>query len=205
MFSVVWPEAAGIHHLKYQNPPSLSDWFTGLWHTCFSFFHFLPSLPSIPAFPFRLLFPSLFPLIYFLLFVSPLQINSYFKLPYASLFFPSPHFFSHSLTPLFFPFMTLSVFLSLHISLSLLLPALSLSPSSFDGLVVGGTDSARLELLSQCEMGCCGDDMSHFTLDWWCVWEVERDGERERELECRVQGSGEFTKRYRSMQTIGHH
>lgn len=28
MFSAVWPEATGIHHLKHQNAPSLSDWFT---------------------------------------------------------------------------------------------------------------------------------------------------------------------------------
>ena len=81
-------------------------------------------------------------------------------------------------------------------------PALSLSSSSFDGLVVGGTDSARLELLSQCEMCCCGDDMSHFTLDWWCVWEGAREGERA--LEYREWGSGEFTKCYRSMRTIGY-
>lgn len=66
-------------------------------------------------------------------------------------------------------FFSFHLFLSLHHSLCFPLfplPALSLSSSSFDGLVVGGTDSARLELLSQCEMCCCGDDMSHFTLDW---------------------------------------
>lgn len=203
MFSVVWPKAVGIHHLKYQNTPSLSDWFTAgfathayaHWHlhtqpnTAVSvfFLHFLPSLPTIPAFPFLLLSPCFSTLIYFFFFYLSLHflhlpINSYFKLfLYLTLFsftLPCLHFFlwlTHS--PFLFPFMTLCfplfcIFLSLY-------PALSLSPSSFDGLVVGGTDSARLELLSQCEMCCCGDDMSHFTLDWWCVWGSER------ELECR--------------------
>lgn len=28
MFPAVWPGALGIRHLKYHNPPSLSDWFT---------------------------------------------------------------------------------------------------------------------------------------------------------------------------------
>lgn len=83
--------------------------------------------------------------------------------------------------PLCFPLIYIFPFLSLKPSLH---PALSLPPSSFDGLVVGGTDSARSELLSQCEMCCCGDDMSHFTLHWWCVWEREREN-----IESRVVGS----------------
>lgn len=116
-------------------------------------------------------------------------------------FFQSTPISNFSL-PQFFFFFSFHLFLSLHHSLCFPLfphPALSLS-SSFDGLVVGGTDSARLELLSQCEMCCCGDDMSHFTQDWWCVWE----GARERALEYREWGSGEFTKCYRSMRTIGY-
>lgn len=116
---------------------------------------------------------------------SFLPINSHFKLFFASIFFFSFHLFLPLHHSLYFPLFPR--------------PALSLS-SSFDGLVVGGTDSARLELLSQCEMCCCGDDMSHFTLDWWCVWE----GARERALEYRERGSGEFTKCYRSMRTIGY-
>lgn len=145
------------------------------------FLHFFLSLSlsCIPALPFLLMFlPSL--LLHPFFQSTPI---SNFSLP-QSFFFPST-FFS--------PFITLYIFLFSP------RPALSLS-SSFDGLVVGGTDSARLELLSQCEMCCCGDDMSHFTQDWWCVWE----GARERALEYREWGSGEFTKCYRSMRTIGY-
>lgn len=151
MFSVIWPEAVGIHHLKYQSPPSLSARFTVRFATHVDIYTHFPPFLSLSlsllytCFTISPHVPSFSPVSSFL------PINSHFKLFFASIFFFSFH-----------------LLLPLHHSLCFPLfprPALSLS-SSFDGLVVGGTDSARLELLSQCEMCCCGDDMSHFTLDW---------------------------------------
>lgn len=143
MFSVIWPEAVGIHHLKYQSPPSLSARFTVRFATHVDIYTHFPPFLSLSLSPVYLL--------YHFSSCSFLPINSHFKLFFASIFFFSFHLFLPLHHSLYFPLFPR--------------PALSLS-SSFDGLVVGGTDSARLELLSQCEMCCCGDDMSHFTLDW---------------------------------------
>lgn len=183
MFWVVWLEAVGIHHLKYQN--LLSDWFTAgfathanaQWHfqtqphrcssVCFFFLHCLLSPSSLPAFPFLFHFPSFPHSLHWLSFTSPHFLHHLFlfhNIFWAPLF-PFSQFLSLSHV---FYFSLPSIFI---FCFSLL--TFSLSLSSFDGLVVGGTDSARLKLLSQCEMYCCGDDMSHFTLDWWCVWEGE--------------------------------
>ena len=190
MFSVIWPEAVGIHHLKYQSPPSLSDWFTVMFATHVDIYTHFPPFLSLSLSPIYLLYHfyscSFLLLSCFILSSNQLPFQTFSFCP--NLFFFLPPF---SLPSSLFMFSSFPPF-----------PALSLSSSSFDGLVVGGTDSARLELLSQCEMCCCGDDMSHFTLDWWCVWEGAREGERA--LEYREWGSGEFTKCYRSMRTIGY-
>lgn len=126
---------------------------------------YLPSLHSlsfqVACLPFLLSFTAL-PLLYLSsLLPSPLPIDSCFKI------FSEPHFFLQPVSSakshiqiFFFPLFFFFPFSVLTFPLSL---------SSFDGLVVGATDSVRLELLSQCEMYCCGDNMSHFTLDWWCV------------------------------------
>jgi len=142
---------------------------------------FFPPHPSLSShFTCLPISPSLSSLILFLLFtcLSTLPISPCNQLLFQTV--SKPHFYSFILFPSLLSF---SFFVYFPFSFSNLFSprALSLSPSSFDGLVVGGTDSARLELLSQCEMCCCGDDMSHFTLDWWRVWE----GDRERALEYR--------------------
>lgn len=129
--------------------------------------HFLPSLvPALPRFSFS-------PLIYFFHFIfhtTYSQLFQTFSLPHSFLTFITSFL---SLTYSLFPFMTLVCFPLLCIFTLLPLSNLKFSfllshtlSTSFDGLVVGSTDSARLELLSHYEMCCCGDDMSHFTVDW---------------------------------------
>lgn len=120
-------------------------------------------VPALPLFSFS-------PLIYFFHFI--------FHTTYSQLFqtYSLPHSFLTSflsLTYSLFPFMTLVCFPLLCIFTFLPLSNLKFSfllshtlRTSFDGLAVGSTDSARLALLSHYEMCCCGDDMSHFTLDW---------------------------------------
>lgn len=123
-FSSVWPEAVGIHHLKYQNLPSLSYWFTArLRHTQQHIdiytqnqiqLYLFPPLPSHFSFSSLHLLSPFYLSLHFLHlpFQSPLISN--FFLP--SLLFPSLLFFSCSLTLLLLPFITLFVFLFFSLS-----------------------------------------------------------------------------------------